>query len=600
MKNFRICLKSLQAWIDERFPLTQTFTKHLSGYYVPANLNFWYIFGSLALFILCSQFITGIWLLMFYTPSTRLAFDSIQIIMRDVHYGWLIRYLHTTGASAFLLILYLHMFRSLIYGSYKKPREILWVIGMVLFVLILAEAFFGYLLPWGQMSFWGAQVITSALEAIPLIGKSLALLVRGDFSVSDVTLHRFFALHIIIFPLLILGFIFFHLSALHYVGSNNPSGSELNIKKIPLHPYYTIKDIFGLACFLIIFFSIVFFFPEMKGYFLESANAQPANPLLTPAHIAPMWYMAPFYSILRAIPDKTAGVLTMSASIALLFFLPWFDRSTIKSMRHRSKLSQIFLGLFVISFLGLGFLGTLELTPFRQHVAQGLTVVYFLFFLMIFFVKEKNPPQPPFTKGGEEGELSKKGTVSLFCITILIVSLIFIFMQPAFAKIDSLSADDPSVIHGAELFQNNCSACHSLKYVRPTKNIPAFPAKNTPAFFGVIPPDLSLEVQTRGKDWVSGYLNGFYPDPSRPSGVNNTVYPDTAMPDMLAGLKNQMSPEAFNVVIQDMVNFLSYASDPHQAERLSLGYWVVGFLIILAILLYRLYRSYWKKRIIRR
>lgn len=378
-------MRKLNSWINERFPLTQTFAKHLTGYYVPVNLNFWYIFGSLALFILGSQLITGIWLVMFYTPTAASAFNSIQIIMRDVHYGWLIRYLHTTGASAFLIILYLHMFRSLIYGSYKKPRELLWIFGMILFVLILAEAFCGYLLPWGQMSFWGAQVITSAVEAIPLVGKSLAMLLRGDFVVSDTTLHRFFALHVIAFPLIIIGFVFFHITSLHHVGSNNPEGSDKNIQKIPFHPYYTIKDLVGLIIFLILFLSIVFFFPEMHGYFLEPLNSQPANPLVTPSHITPMWYMAPFYSILRAIPNKTGGIFATSASIAILFIIPWLDRSPIKSIRYRGWPFRTALTIFVISFLSLGYLGTVEITPSRQYLAQSFTLLYFTFFILMPF-----------------------------------------------------------------------------------------------------------------------------------------------------------------------------------------------------------------------
>lgn len=375
-------------WINERFPVTQIFQKSLE-YTVPINLNIWYLFGSLALFILCSQVITGIWLVFFYTPSASSAFNSIQFIMRDVSYGWLIRYLHTTGASAFLLIIYLHIFRSLLYGSYQKPRELVWIVGVILFILLLAEAFCGYLLPWGQMSFWGAQVITSAIEALPFVGKSLNMLLRGDFVVSDVTLHRFFALHIIVIPLLMLGFVIFHIKTLHYVGSNNPEGTEENIKKIPFHPYYTVKDLLGVAVFLIIFLSIVFFFPDMGGYFLESANQQPANSLVTPAHIQPMWYMAPFYAMLRAIPNKTCGILITSASVAFLFLLPWLDRSPIRSMRHRRWPSRLALALFVISFVGLGYLGTLEITPVRQYFTQAFVVIYFAFFLLMPFYSRK-------------------------------------------------------------------------------------------------------------------------------------------------------------------------------------------------------------------
>jgi ubiquinol-cytochrome c reductase cytochrome b subunit len=371
----------LKTWLNERFPFTQTF-HHALNYSVPINLNAWYIFGSLALFILCSQFLTGIWLVFFYTPSASAAFDSVQFIMRDVSYGWLIRYLHTTGASAFLLIIYLHMFRSLLYGSYKKPRELVWIVGVILFILILAEAFCGYLLPWGQMSFWGGNVITSAIEALPFFGKSLSLLVRGDFVVSDVTLHRFFALHIIVIPLLLIGFIVFHIKTLHHVGSNNPEGTE-NVKKIPFHPYYTVKDLLGIVTFLVVFLSVVFFYPDMGGYFLESANLKPADALVTPPHIQPMWYMAPFYAMLRAIPNKTAGVLISAAAVAFLFLLPWLDRNPMRSLRHRRWPSRVALIMFVMSFIGLGYLGTVELTPFRQYCAQGLTTIYFAFFLFM-------------------------------------------------------------------------------------------------------------------------------------------------------------------------------------------------------------------------
>jgi ubiquinol-cytochrome c reductase cytochrome b subunit len=378
----------MKNWLNERFPFIQIFQKSLE-YTVPVNLNAWYVFGSLAIFILCSQLITGIWLVFFYTPSAASAFDSIQFIMRDVSYGWLIRYMHTTGASAFLLIIYLHTFRSLLYGSYKKPRELVWIIGVILLILLLAEAFCGYLLPWGQMSFWGANVVTSAIEAVPFVGKSLSMLLRGDFVVSDVTLHRFFALHIIVIPLIIMGLVIFHIKALHHVGSNNPEGTEKNIKKIPFHPYYTVKDLLALAIFLIIFLSIVFFFPNMGGYFLEPANQQPANSLVTPIHIQPMWYMAPFYAILRAIPNKTCGVLITSASIALLFLLPWLDKSPMRSLRHRHWPSRFALALFVISFMGLGYLGTLEITALRQYFAQALTIIYFAFFILMPFYSKK-------------------------------------------------------------------------------------------------------------------------------------------------------------------------------------------------------------------
>lgn len=393
------------TWIDERFPLISFWKAHMSEYYAPKNFNFWYFFGSLALFVLLNQIITGLWLTMFYTPSAHEAFASVEFIMRDVNYGWLIRYLHSTGASAFFVVIYLHMFRGLLYGSYKKPRELLWLIGSFIFLLLLAEAFFGYLLPWGQMSYWGAQVITSLFGAIPYIGDNLALWLRGDYNVADATLHRFFALHVVGVPLLLVFVVFLHLVALHQVGSNNPDGIEIKAHKdkkgvpldgIPFHPYYTVKDLFGLVVFLIVFLGIVFFMPEMGGYFLEHANFQPADPMVTPEHIAPVWYMTPFYTILRAIPNKLLGVFAMAASIAFIFVLPWLDRSPVKSMRYRGIYSKIALTLFVISFFILGYLGTVIVTPVSQIIAQICSIIYFAFFLLmpIYTRFEQTKPVP--------------------------------------------------------------------------------------------------------------------------------------------------------------------------------------------------------------
>jgi ubiquinol-cytochrome c reductase cytochrome b subunit len=384
----------LIGWIDKRFPLISTWKHHLSEYYAPKNFNKWYFFGSLALFVFVNQILTGIWLTMFYTPSAAEAFSSVEYIMRDVNFGWLIRYLHSTGASAFFIVIYLHMFRGFLYGSYKNPRELLWLIGMLLFLCMMAEAFFGYLLPWGQMSFWGAQVITSLFSAIPYVGDSLAIWLRGDYNVADSTLHRFFALHVAAIPLVMALLVYLHMVALHKVGSNNPEGIEIKESKdengiphdgIPFHPFYTVKDIFGLVVFLIVFLGIVFFMPEMGGYFLEHANFQAANPMVTPEHIAPVWYMTPFYAILRAIPNKLAGVIAMGASIAFLFVVPWLDRSPVKSMRYRGVFSKGALTLFVLCFFILGYLGTVPVSPFKQILAQVSTVVYFAFFILMPF-----------------------------------------------------------------------------------------------------------------------------------------------------------------------------------------------------------------------
>lgn len=397
--------KGLLNWIDARFPLIKTWNDHIGQYYTPKNFNFWYFFGSLSLLVLVIQIVTGIWLTMNYVPSGDRAFSSIEYIMRDVDMGWLIRYAHTTGASAFFLVVYLHMFRGILYGSYRKPRELVWIIGVFIFLALMAEAFFGYLLPWGQMSFWGAQVITSLFGAIPFVGNELATFIRGDFTVSEVTLNRFFAFHVIMMPLIIVGLVFLHIVALHKVGSNNPDGIEIKAHKdanghpldgIPFHPYYTVKDLWGVGVFLFFFCLILFFFPEGGGYFIEKPNFEPADPLKTPTHIAPLWYLTPFYSILRAIPDKLIGVMAMAASIAVFFVLPWLDRGPVKSIRYRGTLYKTILAIFVVSFFGLGYLGTLEPTPGRTLFAQLFSIIYFAFFIMMpWYTKwDKTKPVP--------------------------------------------------------------------------------------------------------------------------------------------------------------------------------------------------------------
>jgi ubiquinol-cytochrome c reductase cytochrome b subunit len=398
-------LKNTRDWLDARFPVMEFWRGHLSEYYAPKNFNFWYYFGSLALLVLVIQILTGIFLTMNYKPTADTAFASVEYIMRDVKWGWLIRYLHSTGASFFFVVVYLHMFRALIYGSYRKPRELLWLFGVVLFLLLMAEAFMGYLLPWGQMSYWGAQVIISLFGAIPYIGNDLALWIRGDFVVADATLNRFFAFHVIAFPLVLLALVMFHLVALHSVGSNNPDGVEIKDKKnakgipldgIPFHPYYTVKDMYGVVGFLIIFAAVVFYMPEMHGWFLERDNFVPANPLKTPEHIAPLWYFTPFYAILRAVPDKFLGVLAMGASIALLFLLPWLDRSPVKSIRYKGWIFKAALAIFIVSFVGLGYLGTVPATPVATWFSRLFSVLYFVFFLaMPFYSKWDKCKQPP-------------------------------------------------------------------------------------------------------------------------------------------------------------------------------------------------------------
>jgi len=397
---------ALMGWVDDRFPLTKMWEDHLSKYYAPKNFNFWYFFGSLALMVLVIQIVTGIFLAMFYKPDAALAFQSVEMsIMRDVEWGWLIRYLHSTGASAFFIVVYLHMYRGLIYGSYKKPRELIWILGVLIYLALMAEGFMGYLLPWGQMSFWGAQVILSLVGAIPFVGEDIGIWVRGDFVIADATLNRFFSLHIIAIPLILIVLIVAHILALHEVGSNNPDGVEIKKNKdengipkdgIPFHPYYSVKDIVGVVVFLMLFSAVVFFSPEMFGYFLEHANFEPADPLKTPDHIAPVWYFTPFYSILRAVPDKLGGVIAMFGAIVVLFFLPWLDRNPVKSVRYRSTMWKVLIAIFVVCFLILGYLGMKAPTELFTNIARVCTIYYFLFFLLMpFYSKmEQNKPVP--------------------------------------------------------------------------------------------------------------------------------------------------------------------------------------------------------------
>ncbi|MDQ7015712.1 MAG: cytochrome b N-terminal domain-containing protein [Gammaproteobacteria bacterium] len=398
-------MNNFMGWVDARFPATKMWEEHLSKYYAPKNFNFWYFFGSLALLVLVLQIVTGIFLTMNYKPDGALAFASVEYIMRDVEWGWLIRYMHSTGASMFFVVIYLHMFRGIMYGSYKKPRELIWIFGMMLYVALMAEAFMGYLLPWGQMSYWGAQVIISLFGAIPYVGEPLALWIRGDYVISDATLNRFFAFHVIAVPLILLGLVVAHILALHEVGSNNPDGVEIKKHKdengvpldgIPFHPYYSVKDLVGVGVFLILFSAVIFWAPEMGGYFLEHANFVPADPLKTPEHIAPVWYFTPFYAILRAVPDKLLGVIAMGASIVILFVLPWLDRNGIRSIRFRSLAYKLNLAIFVISFVVLGWLGMQPSTPTLTLFSQIFSALYFSFFLALFLISknEKTKPVP--------------------------------------------------------------------------------------------------------------------------------------------------------------------------------------------------------------
>ena len=405
-------LTSLMGWVDERFPATETFEYHMSRYPAPKNFNFFYYFGVLATVVFVMQILTGIWLTMNYVSSGEGAFASVEFIMRDVEWGWLMRYMHSTGASFFFIVVYLHMYRALMYGSYRGPRELLWLIGMVIFVVLMAEGFAGYLLPWGNMSYWGAQVILSLAGAIPIIGEDILIWVRGDYLISGATLSRMFAIHVILIPLVLAALVFVHIVALHHVGSNNPDGIEIKKNKdkegipldsVPFHPYYTVHDIHAIVIFLFIFCAVVFFAPEMGGFFLEKPNFVEANPLVTPEHIAPVWYYTPYYSMLRAvtypflgIDAKLWGLIVMFAAILIPAALPWLDKSPVKSMRYKGTKSKVMLVLLVVSFFVLGYLGVKSPTYERTLMAQIGTLVYFSYFvLMPWYTRvEKTKPEP--------------------------------------------------------------------------------------------------------------------------------------------------------------------------------------------------------------
>ena len=442
----------LLGWIDHRFPASVLWKRDVAEYYAPKNFNFWYIFGSLAMLVLVIQIVTGIFLVMHYKPDAEKAFASVEYIMRDVPWGWLVRYMHSTGASAFFIVVYLHMFRGLLYGSYRKPRELVWLFGCMIFMALMAEAFFGYLLPWGQMSYWGAQVIVNLFSAIPVIGEDLSIWIRGDYVVGDATLNRFFSFHVIAIPLVLLGLAVAHIIALHEVGSNNPDGIEIKAKKdangvpldgIPFHPYYSVHDAYGVAIFLFIFSAVIFFAPEMGGYFLEYNNFIPADPLKTPPHIAPVWYFTPFYSILRAtttefltygllpfllvllvfilksarytvskligavvilgmcggfflLDAKFWGVVAMGASTLIFFSLPWIDQSPVKSIRYRPTWHKGFYAVFVVAFMVLGYFGVQAPSPVAERLSQLCTLIYFGFFLfMPWWTQVGTFKQPP-------------------------------------------------------------------------------------------------------------------------------------------------------------------------------------------------------------
>lgn len=574
-------LLALRDWIDARLPIMRAWNTHMAKYYAPKNFNFWYYFGVLSLVVLIIQLVSGIWLLMSFEGSSERAFASVEYIMRDVDYGWIIRYIHSTGASAFFLVIYLHMFRGLIYGSYKAPRELVWIFGMTIYVALMAEAFMGYVLPWGQMSFWGAQVIISLFGAIPVIGEDIVQWVRGDYLISGITLNRFMSLHVVALPIILLALVVLHLLALHEVGSNNPDGVDIKKNKdangipidgIPFHPYYTVHDLVPITVFLFVFCFILFFMPEMGGYFLEYANFEIANRLKTPEHIAPVWYFTPFYSMLRAVPDKFAGFLVMAAAIAILFVLPWLDRSPVRSMRYKGSFSRGAILVFAASFVVLGVLGVKAPTPERTLLAQICTGLYFLFFLaMPLWTRiEKTKPEPE--RVTMDGGMGPWKTISAASIVMFLIwaPLKAVGAESAFKcgaiPCDEFTAnlsDKASLQNGAKLFVNSCMGCHSAKYSRWDRvardlGIPpdiakdnlihadqkfgalmdiSMPADKAKTWFGATPPDLTLVARSRSPEWLYTYLRNFYSDPSRPLGVNNKVFKDVGMPHVLLELQ---------------------------------------------------------------
>jgi ubiquinol-cytochrome c reductase cytochrome b subunit len=574
-------LTGLVEWVDARLPIVRAWDTHMGKYYAPKNFNVWYVFGVLSLLVLVNQLLTGIWLTMNYTPSAEAAFASVEYIMRDVDYGWILRYMHSTGASAFFVVVYLHMFRALMYGSYQKPRELIWLFGMMIFLVLMAEAFVGYVLPWGQMSYWGAQVIISLFSAIPVIGDPLVEWIRGDYLISGITLNRFFALHVVALPIVLLGLVVLHILALHEVGSNNPDGVEIKKNKdangVPLdgikfHPYYSVHDVQAIVIFLFAFCGIIFFAPEMGGYFLEFANFEVADGLKTPAHIAPVWYFTPFYSVLRAVPDKLLGFIAFGASVVILFLLPWLDRSPVRSIRYKGTASKVMLVVFTAAFIILGVLGVKSPTPARTLLAQICTVIYFGFFILmpIWTSMEKTKPVPErVTMDGGMGFWKSVGAFFLI-MALAIIPLKAVGAESEYAcgtiECDAFEAnldDKASLQSGLNTYMNYCMGCHSLQYSRYIRvaddlgiphdimeaniiyddaNIGALMNNTMPKplakkWFGAAPPDLTLVARARNPEWLYTYLRTFYKDDTRPYGVNNKVFPAVGMPHVFLELQ---------------------------------------------------------------
>ena len=650
----------LRDWVDARLPIVAAWKKHMSEYYAPKNFNLWYFFGVLSLVGLVIQLLTGIWLTMNYTATAEEAFASVEYIMRDIDYGWMLRYLHSTGSSAFFFVVYIHMFRGLMYGSYQKPRELIWVFGMTIYLVLMAEGFFGYILPWGQMSYWGANVIVSLFGAIPVVGEDLLVWIRGDYLISGATLNRFFALHVVALPIVLLGLVVLHLLALHEVGSNNPDGIEIKRTKgpdgipldgVPFHPYYTIyHDLPGVVLFLTVFCAIVFFAPEMGGYFLEVAYFQEANPLKTPEHVPPVWYYTPFYSMLRAVTwsgfgmdAKFWGMLVMFSAIAILFTLPWLDKSSVRSMRYKGWYSRIALLVFVVSFIILGVLGTQAVSEAKTLLAQITTAIYFLYFiLMPFYTRAEKVAEPPGRVTGRWISIPQFFGSILLLIVLVMLPLMLVAANAEAASAGNLNlkhvetdfGDKNSLQRGFKYYMSYCISCHALGYARYERtaddlDIPhdlvlenlvfddsligdlmenAISEEDAQNWFGAAPPDLTLAGRVHTADWLYTYLKSFYNDPVRPLGANNKIFPNVGMPNVLHELQGNvscydhgtgdpaqcelqhvegtglMSEEEFDTAIADLVNFLYYIGEPIRDQRQNIGIWVLVFLGVLYIL----------------
>ena len=667
------------AWLDSRMPtLKREWNRHMAEYYAPKNFNFWYLFGVLSLVVLVIQLITGIWLLMSYQGSAEQAFASVEYIMRDVELGWIIRYAHSTGASAFFIVVYMHMFRGLMYGSYKAPRELVWIFGMTIYVALMAEAFMGYVLPWGQMSYWGAQVIISLFGAIPVVGEDIVQWIRGDYLISGITLNRFMSLHVVALPIILIALVVMHIIALHDVGSNNPDGVSIKNHKdengnpidgLPFFPYFVIHDLTPIVVFLFVFCAILFFMPEMGGYFLEYANFEIANSLKTPEHIAPVWYFTPYYSMLRAVPDKLGGFITMAAAIAILFVLPWLDRSPVRSIRYKGIVSRAAILMLPAVFIILGYLGVKAPTPERTFLAQICTVLYFSYFIGIYFWTRLETTKPEPERITMDGGMGFWRTIAAVLIVALLVVLPLKAVGSESSKACGAIDCDPfkaqltnhaSLQNGAKLAVNFCMGCHSFKYSRWERvatdiGIPhqlmldnmiftgqnigglmdiAMPADKAKDWFGATPPDLTLVARSRSPEWVYTYLKNFYADPTRPLGVNNKVFKDVGMPHALLDLQglpecapgpvlaanggikrdlmtgadvlddpcgtfqiNQLgtlSVEEYDSAVYDLVNFLTYISEPMAEQRKHIGKMVLLFLLLLMVFTVLLNREYWK------